>query len=251
MGAAFLFEALRCEASIVYSRILLSALFLAGAVQAQGVLPEHRIPVEITPEAVLALQSNGVAHILIDAQQVTRQAAPPAKDVRLVYFTMGPSSRAAHEAVLRDRKASTPRESSQRLVGTPLDWSRLGLLFSDGNSPKIEHPTVISTKDLSDAIKDGADLQLVDLRPASPPSSLPNLAPTVTATPPSLPGATNLLPHQLDAELPKFSKSRWIVLIDDGNRVALPIAERIFQKGYTLVCILDGGYPAWVSATNR
>lgn len=232
--------------SVCYGLLLITHL-VASTAQAQTNNPKTRIPVEITPEAVLSLQSTGVAYLLVDAQQSQRQTVSADSQIRLIYFTMEPSFRAAQEAVLRDRAAVVPRESSQRLTGTPAEWSGLGLNFPRGMNPKREHPTLISPKSLSEAIKDGVDLQIIDLRP----TSLPTPASIAASASNSLPGAVNLLPHQLDAEIPKLSKLRWIVLVDEGNRVAQPIAERMFQQGHTLICILEGGYPAWVSATNR
>ena len=228
---------------VLYSIVLLQAFCPVRSAQAQT---DQYVPVEITPEAVSVLQSRGEAYLLIDAQQAVHQAAF-ADNIQLIYYTTGPSFRAAYEAVLRDREASATHEPSRRLTGTPAEWSGLESSFLGGMSPKLEHPTVISPKSLSEAIKDGVDLQIIDLRPVHPPKP----GSTTAAAPASLPGAINLLPHQLVAEMPKLSRLRWTVLVDDGNRVAQPIAEHMFQLGYTLICILEGGYPAWVSATNR
>lgn len=258
MNVAVLSLSLRDRGFGLYLKILLMALSCVGGAYAQtvssgqGGATEYRVPIEITPEAVLALQARGVPYQLIEARQAAQQvqSVSYANHIRIIYYTAGPSSRAAHDAVLRDRgAASSAHEPSQRLTGTPVEWLRLGLNFSGSRTPKLERPTVISPKALSEAIKDGVDLQIIDLRPMPlPVSSAKSGAAPVASL---FPGAVSLLPHQLDAEKSTLSKLRWTVLVDNGNRVAEPIADRLFQQGYTLICILEGGYPAWISATNR
>jgi rhodanese-related sulfurtransferase len=101
----------------------------------------------------------------------------------------------------------------------------------------------IEPRVLSEVFKDSEDVQVVDLRHSDPGRY------TQAGYP--FPRALRLLPHQIDAEPSPLSKQRWTILIDDGNRVAEPIAERLFQRGYLLIAVLDGGYPAWARTTDR
>lgn len=251
-----MFSALGCFATqsrrVGFCSVLaLLSLCSIGEVDAQASSFEHGVTAEITPEALRELQLGGVAVLTVDAQQASGVTLPAQSPMRVVYFTNSPSFRAAREAVLRDYGASTLRDSSQRLTGTPSDWLRVGLSFTGNNNSKLERPLVISPQILSEAIKDDVDMQIIDLRSA-PTGVTPQKSTSSTVAIASFSSkAVNLLPHQLEAELPKMSKLRWTVLVDDGNRVAQPIADRMFQQGYHLVCILDGGYPAWISATNR
>jgi len=132
---------------------------------------------------------------------------------------------------LRDRNATAGTgRISQRLTGTPVDWTRLGLR--------------ITPRTLSEAINDEAGLQILDVRGPASADAAENLRSP-------FPDARRLLPHEAEALLPKLSKLRWIVVVDDGHRAAEPLADYIFKQGYPLVAILDGGYAAWISATDR
>lgn len=209
--------------------------------------PPKPLPLEISPEGVQALTAGNVPFLLVDADAPDPQPSASAGPVRLIYYTTTLSFRSAQSRAVQDRKGrvmASPDSmpfGSQRLIGTPLDWHRLGLRFL--LNPLPAQPLQVTPRQLSEAIKDGVDLQIIDLRPVPP---------TVEAEAESpFPQALRLLPHQVEAYRPKLSKQRWIVLIDDGNRVAQPIAEQLFQQGYLLTTILDGGYPAWVNATNR
>jgi rhodanese-related sulfurtransferase len=198
---------------------------------------------EISPEGVQALSASNTPFFLIDADRENSKLDSQGSRVRLIYYVTTPSSRVAQNRVVQDRltQSTIPdglSQLSQRLSGTPKDWQRLGLKID--LSPLQERPQLISPKQLSDAIKDDVDLQIVDFRP---------LPPKPEATP--FPKALRIMPHLLAANLTVFSKQRWTVLIDDGNRVSHPLAEKLLQQGYLLTTILDGGYPAWVAATGR
>lgn len=65
------------------------------------------------------------------------------------------------------------------------------------------------------------------------------------------PEARRLMPHEVANELPKLSKRRWLAFVDGGNHDAGPLASDAFKRDFPLVAILDGGYPAWVSAADR
>jgi len=144
---------------------------------------------------------------------------------------------------LRDRNATAGTgRISQRLTGTPVDWTRLGLRFAMDPLPKA--PLRITPRTLSEAINDEAGLQILDVRGPASADAAENLRSP-------FPDARRLLPHEAEALLPKLSKLRWIVVVDDGHRAAEPLADYIFKQGYPLVAILDGGYAAWISATDR
>lgn len=201
------------------------------------------LPQEISPEGVQALSASNTPFFLIDADRENNKLDAQSTRVRPIYYVTTLSSRAAQNRVVQDRLTQSAisdglNQLSQRLSGTPMDWQRLGLK-TDLNRLQ-ERPQLVSPKQLSDAIKDGVDLQIVDFRP---------LPPMPEATP--FPKALRIMPHLLAANLTVLSKQRWTVLIDDGNRVSQPLAERLLQQGYLLTTILDGGYPAWVAATGR
>lgn len=203
---------------------------------AQASLP----PVEISPEGVQKLATANIPFVLLDADA---QYPPAGAGIRHIYFTLGPWSRSAQNRVLQERRgvansSEAAKFSSQRLVGTPLDWQGAGLKF--GRNPLPSRPLTISPKQLAESIKDGVDLQIVDLRPQAEGSEA-SVAPT----------ARRLMPHQLDGDTGLLAKQRWVILVDGGNRVAQPFAERLFAKGFVLIAVLDGGYPAWVEATDR
>jgi len=201
------------------------------------------LPFEISPEGVLELIKSRAAFVLVDADDPARVPARAGEGIRHVYYARGPSFRGASELVFRDRRHGLPTAEgvavgSQRLVGTPLDWHRLSLPFS--LSPVPTRPLSLAAGQLSEAIKDGVDLQIVDLR------SLQSGGQSVP-----FPKSMHLMPHKLLEKPSLLSKERWVVLVDDDGRIAQPIAEHLFQQGYLLTTILDGGYPAWVQFTGR
>jgi rhodanese-related sulfurtransferase len=128
---------------------------------------------------------------------------------------------------------------SQRLTGTPVEWQHLGLNFL--NSPFHTQPQPITARQLSEAIKDNVDLQLIDIRSVTPGISEVS----------SFPQALHWMPHEVLNNLQKLSKEKWVVLIGYSNADTQPIAFELFQRGYLLTSFLDGGYPAWVVAVDR
>lgn len=207
------------------------------------------LSLEITPEGVLALQKEGT--VLVELMNVDKPL-PIEKEkpsgIRRVYYTTGISIRAARNAVFQDRQQQGNRvtslsQPSQRLTGTPLDWKQLALPVD--REAFAEKSRAISPRALSEAIKDGVDVQIVDLRPRPP------LPPDAKVAAESFPKALNLFPHQFADAAPELSKSRWLVLVDDGEGTAMQLAEQLFNQGFLLVGFLEGGYPAWVAATDR
>lgn len=200
------------------------------------------LPFEISPEGVRELIKGGVAFALIDAGDAGRTSVRAEENVRHIYYTRGPSSRNASERVFSDRRNRAPKSGdtaggSQRLAGTPLDWRRLALPLPANFVP--ERPLPLTAGQLSESIRDGVDLQVVDLRPRQ-----------LTGGDP-FPKSMPLMPHELFEKPSLLSKERWIVLVDDDGRAAQPVAEHLFRQGYPLVTILDGGYAAWIQFTGR
>lgn len=203
-------------------------------------------PIEISPEGTQALLSIGRPFLLIDAEQSGGVLAGGGAQTQVIYYTQGPSFRAAQTRAVQDRSTVSGANqdavgfASQRLTGTPLDWQRLGLKFS--RSPLPLKALELTPRQLSEALKDGADLQIVDLRPTSDPAAL---------VVPFAPEALRLMPHQVEAELPKLSKKRWLVFVDGGDGIGASLAQTSFGRGYLLATSLKGGYPAWTAATDR
>jgi rhodanese-related sulfurtransferase len=204
------------------------------------------IPIEVSPEGVQALLSTNQPFLLVDAEQPGGAKVSAGVQIRYIYYTRSPSFRAARVRAVQDRGAAygasqdAVKFASQRLTGTPLDWRRLGLKFS--LDPLPGKALELTPLQLSEALKDGADLQVVDLRPTSDPA---------TPVAPFAPEALRLMPHQVEAELPKLSKQRWLVFVDGGDGIGASIAQASFSRGYPLATSLKGGYPAWAAATDR
>jgi rhodanese-related sulfurtransferase len=203
-------------------------------------------PIEISPEGVQALLSASQPFLLADAEQPGGVKVGDGAQIRFIYYTQGPSFRAAQVRAVQGRNTASGASqdavkfASQRLTGTPLDWRRMGLKFS--LDPVPAKALELTPRQLSEALKDGADLQIVDLRPTS------DLAAPVA---PFTPEALRLMPHQFEAELPKLSKQRWLVFVDGGDGIGASIAQASFRHGYLLATSLKGGYPAWTAATDR
>ncbi|MDR1529859.1 MAG: hypothetical protein LBS40_05620 [Burkholderiales bacterium] len=214
------------------------------------------LPLEITPEGLFTLKKAGnIPFVLIDADQLT--FIPERDDrIRRIYYTPRISTRAAKNAVLQDRRRQRNRadhtiQPSQRLTGTPTEWEQF-----DIEELKVipKKPLLVTPKELSEAIKDEVDLQIIDLRPPEKPALASTSAfksdPQKSAGYP-FPKALSLMPHQIESALPEISKKRWLIIIDDGHHEAQIIADQLFQQKFMLIGILDGGYPAWVTATDR
>jgi rhodanese-related sulfurtransferase len=205
----------------------------------------QQIPEEITPEGVVALMRENIPFLLINADDTNFQIPSAPGPARLIYYTTTPSFRSAQELVTKDRQSKPTsfldaiKLNSQRLTGTPLEWQRLDLTFL--NEPIFTQPLLVSPRQLSEAIKDGVDLQVIDVR---------SVTPGVSEVSP-FPQAFRWMPHEVLENLSKLSKEKWTVLIGYTSEDVQPIAWELFEKGYLLTAILDGGYPAWVNATDR
>jgi len=190
----------------------------------------------ISPEAVRQLQNAKAPLVLVDAQAPVDSAARDAGSSKLltVYYSRSPSARPAVRAAQEAAHAGT--RDARWLAGTPLDWQREQLAIAE---PTPSEPLRLDAKELAAAIKDGADLQLLDIRGRE------------HFDQGHLPGARHQMPHELDAALAKLSKARWTILIDDGTRLAEPLARTVHRKGYVLTGWLAGGYPAWVAEPDK
>ena len=203
------------------------------------------LPEQISPEGVVALNSENTPFILIDADNPYPEDLSSPGPARLIYYTKTPSYRSAQERVRQDRESKPTgfldsiKLNSQRLTGTPVEWQRLNLIFL--KSPYPTDAQLISPRQLSEAIKDDIDIQVIDFRPVTP--GVNEVSP--------FPHALRWMPDQIPNNLDKLSKEKWTVLIGFDNAWTLQIATQLLQKGYLLTVVLDGGYPAWVNATDR
>lgn len=232
---------LLCFLAVCFSNLIVGVAFAQTEKADRAIEP---LPLEITPEGVQALAGAGVPFVLLNADLPGRSHIDANSPVRLIYYTVGPSYRSAQHLVAQNRSSrpAVPLEivkhSTQRMTGTPLDWQAARLNFDQ--NPLPEKPLSLTPRQLSDSTKDGVDMMVLDLRPTL---SAEEVSP--------FPNALRLMPHQVEDGLTKLSKKRWVILIDGGGRVAWPIAERLFQQGYLLTAVLEGGYPAWVEAVDR
>lgn len=191
----------------------------------------------ISPEAVRKLQNSKVPLVLLDAQAAVDNPASRdagSSQLLIVYYSRSPSARTAVRAA--QEAARSGARDSRWLAGTPLDWQREQLAITE---PTPSEALQLDPKELAVAIKDGADLQLLDIRGRE------------QFDQGHLPGAQHQMPHELDAALAKLSKARWTILIDDGNRLAEPMARELYRKGYVLAGWLAGGYPAWAAEPDK
>ena len=203
------------------------------------------LPEQISPEGVVALNSENTPFILIDADNPYPEDLSSPGPARLIYYTKTPSYRSAQERVRQDRESKPTgfldsiKLNSQRLTGTPVEWQRLNLIFL--KSPYPTDAQLISPRQLSEAIKDDIDIQVIDFRPVTP--GVNEVSP--------FPHALRWMPDQIPNNLDKLSKEKWTVLIGFDNAWTQQIASQLFQKGYLFTVVLDGGYLAWVNATDR
>ena len=208
----------------------MAALLLGGTWGlAWGATDEDRPVRLVSPAAAHDGVLAGRPTLFIDA--ASESPPPPQAEVKRVYYINSLSIRAATDAVRRDQNQGVP---AQRLTGTPLDWVELGLPFA---TELPARPAVITVRALSEAIADQVDVQIVDLRGAAD-----DVGTSSVST-----NALRLLPHEFEAALPEMSRRRWLVLVDDGHGVAHAFADLAFARGYVLVAVLEGGYPAWIA----
>lgn len=215
-------------ASLVALALLGSAWnFSVGATDSER--PSRLVSPTVVHDDVLA----GRPLLFIDAAAASPPQSGP--EVRRVYYTRSPSTRAATEAVRRDQNQGLP---AQRLTGTPVDWAELGLAL-DLSILESGH-SVITPRELAEALADEVDVQIVDLRGAADDVGTSSVSAD----------ALRLLPHEFESALPELSRRRWLVLVDDGHGVANAFADLAFARGYVLVAVLEGGYPAWIKTES-
>jgi len=95
----------------------------------------------------------------------------------------------------------------------------------------------ISKQTLIDWLGDGAELAVLDIRPAADVGYASPLF------------ATNLPADRLDAELDRFVPRRAVrtVLVDGGDGTAEAAVERLSRQGWSDLHFLEGGIPAWIA----
>lgn len=195
------------------------------------------LPLDITPEGVAELLKSGAPFQLVD---VDRQRDPVALPVeaRIVYYSSTPASGHARAAALRNRSERSS-QSSQRLMGTPVEWDRLKLPLAEPFD--LNEPIALSPQILAQALRDGTDLLVVDVRGnANAPDAVQPFA-----------GALALLPDQVAAHSTTFPKYAWVVVVDDGGIIAPQLAKSLNDDGMHLVAYLQGGYAAWLASADR
>lgn len=215
-----------------------TALALSGT---QGaVASDHPADMEITPEGVLELAASRTPYLLVDADADTPHA-PASGPVRIIYYTRTPAFRSAQLLALRDGNAAPAAvKASQRLTGTPLDWERLKLPI--GQPFDQSDPIPLTPRQLSQAMRDEVDIQIIDLRP-SPVGETQSVA--------EFANALRILPDQLSTESTKLSKQRWTVVVDGAGGISRNVAGELQKQGFRLATYLAGGYSAWIAATDR
>lgn len=194
------------------------------------------LALDITPEGVVELLKSGTLVRLVDIDRQGDPLALPA-EARLIFYSPTPAFGHARAAALRAR--SQANRQGQRLTGTPIEWEALKLPAGEPLDPHA--PIAIPSRLLAQALRDGADVVVLDVRgSANSPDSTQPFA-----------DARALLPDQVLARSDEFPKRGWVVVVDDGGALAPQLARSLMGKGLRLVGYLQGGYAAWVDATDR
>jgi rhodanese-related sulfurtransferase len=213
---------------VAQAKLVLSIALLIETATAFAAAPEA-----ISPEAAGKLQATQAPIVFVDAD---RNVTPPAdaSNLYVVYFSRSPSIQAANRAAENASRAGV--ENARWLTGTALDWQRekLRIDTSAGGEARAIDPNTLSA-----ALKEGAQLQIVDVRSRE------------QFDQGHISSARHKMPHELAATPDDLSKARWTILIDDGSRVAETLARDLHRKGYVLSGWLDGGYPAWMAEPNK
>jgi rhodanese-related sulfurtransferase len=187
----------------------------------------------ISPEATRHLQATHAPVALVDADRGGLQLAPDSQ-INLVFYSRTPTAHSARSAA--EAAVAAGVTNARWLAGTPFDWEREKLGIS---AAADEGPLPVRVKELAAALKDGAEFQLIDVRP---PGQFQEG---------HLAGAKHSMPHEIDAAMAKISKARWTILIGDDTDLAQSLARDLYRKGYVLSGWLDGGYPAWMAEPNK
>jgi len=185
----------------------------------------------MSPEAVAQLGRDGQPYLLVQAKSTAPLATELAADLHFISYTGGPSTEAAQKTVVALRKKGI--KQAFWLSGTPEDWRQAGLHFP--SDPMPVGLVTITPAELASALTSENDVQVIDLRSKE------------AAAREAFPNVLSYLPHELQEPPKDLSKRQWLVLIDAGNRVAMPVAEGLLAKGYHQVVVLEGGYPAWAA----
>lgn len=113
------------------------------------------------------------------------------------------------------------------------------------SGPQISDPvtnlrlSAITARHLMLAIRDQDDFVLVDVRS-------PDVFQKGHAQ-----GAINVSMRDLDAVSASWTKSKWVVVYDDGRGLAQAALSTLYRSGFTAVGYVRGGYPAVVAETSR
>lgn len=124
--------------------------------------------------------------------------------------------------------------SAQRANGTVIDWvdslQGSGLAISNPNAP----PPVqaLSVRELSERLREGPEVTLVDVRPAAERSRVP------------FPGATELDADSLKS-LEALPKETPLAFVCHHGNASQGVADHFRKKGFTDVYNVTGGIDAW------
>lgn len=189
----------------------------------------------MSPEGVAQLRRDGQSYLLVQAKNTAPQASELSPDLYFISYTGGPSTEDAQKTVAALRKKGI--KQAYWLSGTPEDWRQAGLRFP--SDPMPLGLVTITPAELASALKSENDVQVIDLRSKE------------AAGREAFPNVLSYLPHELQEPSKELPKRQWLVLIDDGNRVAMPVAEALMAQGYRQVVVLEGGFPAWAAYQRK
>lgn len=178
----------------------------------------------------------GAIHLSLD--DIKKVAFPP--ETKIVLYPSGFGSQGLREAGAALVAKGYPNVSS--LQGGLEGWKSAGIPLS---GPQISDPvthlrlSAITARHLMQAIRDQDDFMLVDVRG-------PDAFQSGHAQ-----GAINVSPRDLDAASASWTKSKWVVVYDDGRGLAQAALSTLHRSGFTAVGYVRGGYPAVVAETPR
>lgn len=178
----------------------------------------------------------GAIHLSLD--EIKKVTFP--QEIKIVLYPSGFGSQRLREAGAAFVAKGYQNVSS--LQGGLESWKPAGIPLS---GPQISDPvtnlrlSAITARHLMQAIRDQDDFVLVDVR-----------SPDVFQKGHTQ-GAINVSMRDLDATSASWTKSKWIVVYDDGRGLAQAALSSLYRLGFTAVGYVRGGYPAVVAETPR